>query len=174
MKLSKVKKVLISVLILSILLPLALLYFSVSGFKIHLKEIEYYSYKYGVDKHLVLAIIKTESGFDPSAVSSKGAVGIMQIMPSTAKFIAEELGVENYDLKDAKTSINFGTYYLSLLKKKYGEEHLIVSAYNAGEGRVDKWLKQGLISKDKAPFLETERYLKRVKIKKKLYKIIVK
>lgn len=174
MKLLKVKRVFILFLILIIILPLAFLYFSVSGFSLHLKSVEHYSNKYGVDKSLVLAVIKTESGFDPKAISNKGAVGIMQIMPSTAVFIAEKLGLSNYDLTDSDISINFGTFYLSYLLKKYSEEFLAICAYNAGEGTVNKWLKQGKLSKNNIPYKETKNYIKKVNFRKKLYEIVVK
>ncbi len=130
---------------------------------------EYYSQKYGVNKYLVLAIIKTESGYNENAVSSKGALGIMQIMPETAKFISERLNVKEYNLLDYKTSIEFGVYYLSYLEKKFNNEYEIICAYNAGEGRVLSWLKLGILSENSVPFKETRNYLKKVKLRKFLY-----
>ncbi len=168
----KIKRLFIIFLILIILSPLAFIYFNVSGYKLYLRSVENYSDRYGVDKYLVLAIIKTESNFKVDVVSSKGAVGLMQIMPSTARFIAGELNVKNYDLLDSETSINFGVFYLSYLTKKYREERLVICAYNAGEGRVNDWLKHNLITKNKTPYKETTIYLKRVNLRKKLYKRI--
>ncbi len=90
-----------------------------SGYKEYLGSVERYSKKYGVDEALILAIIKTESGFDKNAVSKKGAKGLMQIMPETANFIAERLGRGEYDLFDGNTSIEFGVYYLSYLFERF-------------------------------------------------------
>lgn len=170
---SKIKRLFIVFLILLIILPLTFLLFNVSGFNYYLKGVEYYSKKYGVEKHLVLAVIKTESNFNKNAISSKGAVGLMQIMPETAEFIASELGFSSYDLQDADISINFGTYYLNYLSKKYEKEYMVICAYNAGEGRVNSWIKLGLITEYKTPYKETTNYLKKVKLRKKLYNLIL-
>ncbi|MBO5851371.1 MAG: lytic transglycosylase domain-containing protein [Clostridia bacterium] len=169
----KFKRLFLVFLILLVILPLAFLYLNVGGFNYYLKCVEYYSNKYGIEKELVLSIIKTESNFNPKAVSQKGAVGIMQIMPKTAEFIASELKVSNYDLFDYNTSINFGVYYLSYLTKKYSNEHIVICSYNAGETRVNSWVKLGLLKDNETPYKETTNYLKRVKLRKKLYSLIV-
>ena len=65
------------------------------------------SERFGVDKSLIFATAQVESNFNKHAVSNKGAIGVMQIKPSTAEFIAQKLGVEDYDLFDAKTNIDF-------------------------------------------------------------------
>ena len=168
------KRVVFISLLLIILGVFAFVFFNVSGYKKYYREIEFYSQKYGVDKYLVLAIIKTESGYDEKAVSSKGALGIMQIMPETAKFNSERLNLQNYNLLDYKTSIEFGVYYLSYLKNKFNNEYEIICAYNAGEGRVLSWIKLGILSETSVPFKETETYLKRVKLRKFLYSKLVK
>ena len=171
----KVKRKILLLFILIALGFLAIIFFNINGYKKYLAEVEYYSNLYGVDKHLVLAIIKTESNFNEIAVSSKGAIGIMQIMPETANFIAEKLGESgDYNLLDYKTSINYGVYYLSYLKNKFKNEYEIICAYNAGEGRVLSWLKLGILSENSVPFKETQNYLKRVKFRKFLYKKIAK
>ena len=78
-------------------------------------ECEVYSAadEYGIDRALMLSVINVESGFDPKAVSAKGAVGLMQILPSTGRFIADRKGIEDYDLFDVGTNLDFGGYYLS-------------------------------------------------------------
>jgi len=89
------------------------------------------SEKYGVDPQLVKAVIKAESDFNPKAVSSKGALGLMQLMPSTA----EMMGVR--DAFDPDQNIDGGVKYLKYLLENFdGDIELTVAAYNCGEGRV--------------------------------------
>ena len=90
---------------------------------------------------LYKAVIKQESGGNAKAVSSVGAEGLMQVMPATAKDIAKELGVREYDLKDPETNKKFGQYYLDKLLAHYdGDPELALTAYHSGMGRVDRLL----------------------------------
>lgn len=127
-----------------------------------IEEAEYYSNRYGVDVYVTLAVIATESGFNPRAVSYKGAVGLMQLMPSTAEWVSEKLNVEyNYDaLFDAEYNIMLGTYYLSYLLKSFDYEYAI-AAYNAGEGNVREWQEMGIEVED-IPYKETREYVGKV------------
>lgn len=108
------------------------------------------SERYGVALNLLKAIGKAESGFNPQAVSSAGAQGVMQLMPATAR----SLGVE--DSFDARSNIMGGAKYIAGLLERYqGNTVLALSAYNAGSGNVDKY---GGVP----PFKETQNYVQKV------------
>lgn len=122
---------------------------------------------YGLSRALVFAVIKTESGFNPNAVSSAGAKGLMQIKEETGKYIAERLGRTEYDLFDSETNVAFGCYYIKYLLLKFKDEKTALAAYNAGEGNVTLWLMNEKYSKDgktliSVPYSETERYLQKI------------
>lgn len=128
--------------------------------------VEKYSERFGVPEELVWAVIKTESGFDPSAVSGKGAVGLMQLTEATFNEISTmrlKEGLEPGMRYDPETNIRYGTYYLSYLHARYGNWDAAIAAYNAGLGNVDSWVgDSGKISGDDIPFGETRFYLWKV------------
>lgn len=105
--------------------------------------------RYGISENLLKAVAKAESNFNPNAVSSAGAQGVMQLMPATAK----SLGVE--DSFDARQNIMAGAKYLKSNLDKFGDVSLALAAYNAGSGNVQKY---GGIP----PFSETQSYVKKV------------
>lgn len=95
-----------------------------------------------LEPEFIDAVIGTESSGNPNAVSPKGAQGLMQVMPETAKEIAAELGYETYDIMDPETNKIFGTHYLSKQIEKFGSPSLGLAAYNAGPGRVQQALQR--------------------------------
>ncbi len=118
------------------------------------------SASYGVNANLIKAVVATESAFDPGAVSNKGAVGLMQVMPATAKRygVQAEPGVTVVSkLKDPDLNIHTGTRYLAdLLKLFGGQTELALAAYNAGEGAVAR-------AGNRIPnFKETQTYVQKV------------
>ena len=125
----------------------------------------------GVDGYLLAAIIKTESNFNPRAVSVKGARGLMQVMPETGRWVAGQKGIKNYTpdmLFDPDTNIKIGAYYISNL---YGENNgniaVVLASYNAGRGNVKKWIEQGIWNGergnvDQIPFPETRQFVRKV------------
>lgn len=93
----------------------------------------------GLDPMLVLAVIKAESGFSANAVSGKGAVGLMQLMPSTARFVAESVGIDyqgRHSLHDPLVNVKFGIRYLGMLNERYGSVERALVAYNFGPNRA--------------------------------------
>lgn len=137
--------------------------------------VEKYSEMYGVPKEIIYAIIKVESNFDPNAVSKKGAMGLMQIMPATFDWIAPKLGIEGEHslLFDPETNIHIAAYYLSYVYKEFAVWETCYAAYNAGHGNVRNWLKDPEISEmghlKNIPFEETRNYVIKVSEARKMY-----
>lgn len=131
-----------------------------------------FSDDYDLDIALVYSIIKVESDFDKDAVSKSGAMGLMQILPSTAKWIAKELGVdfEKQNLFEPELNIRFGCYYLRYLFDKFYDREIVICAYNAGEGKVQDWIYNGKIDKSKIDYTETKNYLMKVNSYFSVYK----
>lgn len=123
--------------------------------------------RHGLDPYLVAAVINAESGFDRTQVSSAGAVGLMQLMPSTAAEVgaAEDIEgtIDTQRLKDAELNIAIGTRHLADLLGKYTATETALAAYNAGSGNVDRWITEGQASTlTAAGFPETRAYVERV------------
>lgn len=144
-------------------------------------QIEKYSKEYRIDPYLVAAVIKVESNFEKNAISIKDARGLMQVTPSTSKWIAEKLDIKNFDvnmLYNTDINIRMGCWYINDLKKEFGADmRLVLAAYNGGRGNVKKWLNNEENSKDGItlyyiPFKETDKYVKRVEVYYNLYKLL--
>ena len=123
--------------------------------------------KYGVPKHIILAVIKTESEFDDDAESSAGAMGLMQLMPETFTDMTEIENVDGY-ITDPKYNIDAGVKYLAFLYDRSGNWETVYAAYNAGPGNVDKWLGDES-TLDDIPFPETRAYVRKVTSAAKIY-----
>jgi len=142
------------------------------------KEIVKYSKEYDLEPEFVASVINTESAFNPDVVSTSGAMGLMQIMPSTAKYISNLMGEKEFRteaLFDPDTNINYGCYYLRYLISKFETKKVSLSAYNAGEGNVSKWLKDKKYSDDgldlkTMPYYETMNYVSKIENSIKYYK----
>lgn len=139
--------------------------------------VEKYSEKFGVDKYYIYAIIKAESNYDMQALSSKGAMGLMQLLPATATEIANnlEIKLEEGTLYNPELNIMVGTKYFSNLLKTYNNAMVSLAAYNAGPGNVNKWISDGIIKKDGSdieniPYKETNMYVRKIINNYKIYK----
>lgn len=140
-------------------------------------EIRKSSEKHQVDPYAIMALIHQESAYLPTARSSVGATGLMQLMPPTAREIGKRLNptFSESRLVDPETNIELGTYYLkSLLRETGGSLELALAAYNAGPGNVRKWRRQfGNRPIDEfiemIPYSETSNYVKRITILRSTY-----
>lgn len=173
----KINKIIICIVICIVTIFLVV----VAGIKLmypveYLDVIKKYSKEYDVDSNLVLGVVNAESGFSPNAVSSKGAVGLMQLMPSTARFVAESLN-EAFDeraLYSAETNIRYGVFYLHYLFNKYIDEDKVLFCYNAGEGTYLNFVEKfGGFDKSKIEIKETKNYIKKVEKCKRFYSKVV-
>ena len=133
--------------------------------------VEKYSAKYGVDKNLVFAVIKTESNFDPSAESDVGARGLMQLMEDAYDWVGyrmeDKRGIDYDSMFVPEYNIQYGTYLLMLLYNEYGDEETALAAYHSGRGNVNSWLKDSSLSSDgkvldDIPSAATKHYVSKV------------
>jgi len=135
-----------------------------------------------LEPSLILAVIKAESSFRPLVESHAGAQGLMQLMPPTAAWMAEQMGKTDFDPADVwnpEINIAIGSFYLNWLKNYYdGNLNLALAAYNAGLGNVNRWLANPEFSSDGEnldviPFRETYNYLNRVRQNQRVFEIIL-
>ncbi|HEY8486759.1 MAG TPA: lytic transglycosylase domain-containing protein [Limnochordales bacterium] len=133
----------------------------------------------GLDPWLVVAVVRVESNFSTTALSPRGAVGLMQLLPDTARWIAEQTGEGEFfaDLLFVpEVNVRLGTWYLAhLLEIFQGREAAALAAYNAGRGRVERWLEEGgwdgsADSLRAVPYGETRRFVERVLRMRELYR----
>lgn len=135
------------------------------------ETVEKYSAEYGVDKYLVYAVIKCESGFDKNAVSSIGAKGLMQMTDDTFEWIQKKEGVKEPLSSDSlftpDISIHYGVALLSRILAEFEDVKTSAAAYHAGSNAVRGWLEKDEYSKDgktltDIPYEDTRAYAERV------------
>jgi len=123
---------------------------------------------YRLDPALLAAVIYQESKFHAHARSSSGAIGLMQLLPATAKGIAVHTGGNRFrvsDLDNPEINVRYGAWYLRHLLDKYGDERTALAAYNAGQENVDQWRATG----GGIRFSETRHYVDHVRHLQGLY-----
>jgi soluble lytic murein transglycosylase len=124
---------------------------------------------YHLDPALLAAVIYQESKFKANARSDRGAVGLMQLLPETAKGIATRTGGSKFrvsDLYNPEINVRYGAWYLRHLIDKYGSERTALAAYNAGQANVDSWRARGI----GVQFGETRHFVDRVEELKDIYR----
>jgi soluble lytic murein transglycosylase len=133
----------------------------------------------GQDPYLVAAVIRRESAFASDVVSSAGAIGLMQIMPLTGRGLATAAGIRGFNpvrLKEPDLNVHLGVRYLAGLLQQYRDElPLVLSAYNAGPGRVNRWRQLPEradlhLFTERIPFTETRDYVRNVTLYHALYR----
>ena len=141
------------------------------------EEITKASLAFDVDKHIIASVIYCESSFDKDAVSSAGAVGLMQLLPETLEWLCMRHGTEYSEklLRDPEKNIYYGTMYLSILYGMYGNWDAVHAAYHAGFGRVNKWLEEETVfvnqdgKMENIPIEQTASYVQKLRLVKPYY-----
>lgn len=133
--------------------------------------LEHYGTEYGVDPLLLAAVIRAESKYHPRARSQAGALGLMQIVPETGAWVAEQIGLKTFrpeELLNPETNIRIGAWYLAhLLEQFNGDLVLALAAYNSGRGNVLDWISKQkargrVLTVEDIPFPETKVYVQKV------------
>lgn len=182
------KKLIKGMLILILLLAIILILFRIMRVQdIILKQIypttyaeyvEKYAKQNNMDKYMIYAIIKAESNFKPDVKSKSNAIGLMQLLEATAierSNVIDEQNITEEDLYEPETNIKLGTSYYAYLLKRYKDNHVLaLTAYNAGMGNVDSWIKDGVIRQDGSdieniPYRETNNYVRKILRDYKMY-----
>lgn len=141
-------------------------------------HVEQYASLYGAEPNMIYAIMKVESGFDPEALSSEGAIGLMQVMPDTYKFdIRDNIGskADSDALYEPEENIQAGIYYFAKWYRYFGTSVEALAAYNAGIGNVKMWREKGykneydILDVEQIPLAETKAYVKLVMQYKERY-----
>jgi soluble lytic murein transglycosylase len=139
-----------------------------------------YAKEFSLSPNLVISVARVESKFRPNAVSPRGAKGIMQLMPETAQWIAQQMEIEYQEkyLFEPDFNIRLGCWYLAhLLHEFQGNLPTALAAYNSGRGRVKQWLDEkiwdgSLENISQIPYKETREFVERVTHVLKMYNIL--
>ncbi|MFW5786387.1 MAG: flagellar assembly lytic transglycosylase [bacterium] len=128
---------------------------------------------YGLDRTIFYSIIREESHFSPGIVSHAGAVGLAQLMPSTAQDVAQRMRLTEYELTDPATNLSIGGYYLAYLRGRFPGYLHALAAYNGGQGRVRQWLSsfdlEGILFHEAIPLAETRHYVRKIVVSAAYY-----
>ena len=152
--------------------------------RLYTAEVENASRRFGVPVEMIYAVILTESGFRPDAVSHAGAIGLMQITPDTFDWLLTKTDDrEGFDPADGcetvltipAVNIRFGVFFLSMLHEEFGSWEVALAAYNAGRTRVKNWLRDPAVSADgrslnAIPIPETASYVVKVTAAAEVYR----
>lgn len=166
-------------------IAVAIIFFLILGLGSYCFPIKYraeiirYSTQYQLPPALIASVINAESRFRSDATSDKGAIGLMQLLPTTAREMADRLGIEDFDdvdLLSPATNIQLGTYYLETLIEEFGDTGTALCAYNAGPSKVRSWLGDSDYSADgktlhTVPYPETKKYREKIEFFQKIYAI---
>ncbi len=140
--------------------------------------VEQYAQQYDLDPYFVYSIIRTESDFTPSATSSIGARGLMQITEETFDWIKSRLGDKESDydsMYEPQKAVEYGTYLLKYLTDTLGSQENVLCGYHAGVNRAKEWIsspdisKDGTVIVDKIPYEDTKNYVNKVNKTYKTY-----
>lgn len=129
-----------------------------------------YAAQRSLDPYLLAALVAQESNFDPVVVSHANAFGLMQVLPSTGRSLARQLGVRPFStkrLQEPEVNVRLGTQFFADSIRRFGGAHFALAAYNAGDSRVARWQRErpGMPQDefiDDIPFPETQNYVKRI------------
>ena len=133
--------------------------------------------EFEISKPTFYALVNTESSFNPNAKSSAGAIGLTQLLPSTAEYICVKNNIDftKFDLYNPNDNLYIGAMYFKYLLDKFSTTYTALAAYNAGETVVRSWLKDERYSYDQIslyniPYEETNNYINKIKKAEKIYK----
>jgi len=140
-----------------------------------------YAKNHDLDEAWVLGLVRQESRFIADARSSAGAAGLMQLMPGTARYVAQKIGLRNYRPKsvtEIQTNVSLGTGYLRMVLDQLGHPVLASAAYNAGPARARRWRDaarplEGAVYVESIPFPETRDYVKKVMANAVFYAAVI-
>lgn len=138
--------------------------------------VETYASQNNIEENLLYAVIKTESSFNPEAVSYAGAMGLTQILPETFTWLQTKTGekLSTEELFTPEVSIKYGAFFYGMLMEKYGDVETAAAAYHAGMGSVAKWLGDERYSADgktldRVPYADTQSYIEKITAAKIVY-----
>lgn len=170
-------KLLVAILILVLIVSFGVVTYGTMTRPVeHIESINKYSKEYEIDPLLILSVIKVESNFDNNAHSHMNAVGLMQVVPETAEWVAERTGTEfkEEDLFDADKNIQIGSFYLAYLIDHFQDQDLGIVAYNGGMGNVQNWIDEKIVGKngiglENIPIEEAKNYVVKVNKQYEVY-----